>query len=129
MIYRRNLELPKVTQSKMDLLFNINQVANEINNEVQVPKLDYTIGSLGTFRKHFSNKRPTETTLDNLGSLISSEDRCSPVWRLSGNATLAEDHCVSHDVAVVNTLEREDSPFLKVTMQEFDSPAQSKIKV
>lgn len=53
MIYRRNLELPKVTQSKMDLLFNINQVAKEINNEVQVPKLDYTIGSLGTFRKHF----------------------------------------------------------------------------
>lgn len=53
MIYRRNLELPKVTQSKMDLLYNINQVANEINNEVHVPKLDYTIGSLETFRKHF----------------------------------------------------------------------------
>ncbi len=129
MIYRRNLELPKVTQSKMDLLFNINLVANEINNEVQVPKADYTIGSLATFRKHFSNKRPTETTLENLGSLISSEDKCSLAWRLSGHATLAEDHNVSHDFAFVNTLEREDSPFLKVTMQEVDSPAQTKKKV
>jgi hypothetical protein len=100
----------------MDLLFNINQVAKEINNEVQVPKLDYTIGSLGTFRKHFSNKRPTETTLDNLGSLNSIEDSCSPAWRLSGHEALAADHYVSHDVAVVNTLEQEDSPFLKVTM-------------
>jgi hypothetical protein len=38
----------------MDLLFNIKQVANELNGENQ-KKLDYTIGSLETFKKHFAN--------------------------------------------------------------------------